>query len=203
MPPRKHVSSLHYFKRFHKDIAACLKSNIYQIIITSSGSIVVKKASNHSRKSLKEDADTRWGHHQCRACSGMAGGRCIWTQSEMKTLEWWLGVQKGSLFCPRKKKHQVQMGSSAGTIWIRLLHAISRWTMCFTNMIEHRVTKTKLMITSLGVRGKNIVTLGLWPENIPYLLIICGQYSKRGWKKTNPVTVMKFKPQIRAWCFCH
>ena len=71
-----------------KDIAASKiapKSTIYWIIrnFKESGSIVMTKASVHPKKSSKHQdhllksilaAGSR--HHQYRACSGMAAGRC-------------------------------------------------------------------------------------------------------------------------------
>jgi hypothetical protein len=97
-----------------KDIAASKiapKSTFYRII-KESGSIVVKKASGRPRKSSKRpsptvDSAAGSGHHQYRACSGMAAGRCecICTHSEAKTF----GVKKGSKEASSlQEKHQGQ-----------------------------------------------------------------------------------------------
>ena len=71
------------------------KSTIYRTIknFKEIGSIVVKKASGCPRKSSKPgpspkvDSAAESGHHQYRACSGMAAGRCecICMHSEVKT----------------------------------------------------------------------------------------------------------------------
>ena len=67
-----------------KDIAASTiapKSTIYQIIknFKESGSIVMnasKKVQQAPGPSPKVDSVAGSGHHQYRACSGMAAGRC-------------------------------------------------------------------------------------------------------------------------------
>ena len=100
-----------------KDIAASKiapQSTIYRIIknFKKSGTIVVKKASGHPRKSRKGpglspkvDSAAGSGHHQNRAGSGMAAGRCecICTHSEVKTFGGWPGIKKGSKEALRKK----------------------------------------------------------------------------------------------------
>ena len=104
-----------------KDIAASKiapKSTIYQIIknFKESGSIVVKTAAERRRKASKrQDRLLKWirlqGHHQYRACSGMAAGRgeCICMHSEAKPFGGWPGVKKGSKEATAlQEKHQGQ-----------------------------------------------------------------------------------------------
>ena len=59
---------------------------------------VPKKVQQASGPSPKVDSAAGSGHHQYRACSGMAAGRCecICTHSEAKTFGGWPGVKKGS-----------------------------------------------------------------------------------------------------------
>ena len=104
------IIALHKKGFTRKDIAASKiapTSTIYRIIkkFKESGSIVVKKASGAPKKvqqapgpSPTVDSAAGSGHHQYRACSGMAAGRCecICTHSEAKTFGGWPGVKKGS-----------------------------------------------------------------------------------------------------------
>uniref|UniRef100_A0A4W5MYG4 Si:ch211-80h18.1 n=1 Tax=Hucho hucho TaxID=62062 RepID=A0A4W5MYG4_9TELE len=57
-----------------------------------------KKVQQAPGPSPKVDSAAGLGHHQYRACSGMAAGRCecICTHSEGKTFGGWPGVKKGS-----------------------------------------------------------------------------------------------------------
>ena len=80
------------------------QSTIYRIIknFKESGSIVVKKASGHPRKSSKR---------QDRLLKLMAAGRCecVCTHSEAKTFGGWPGVKKGSKEpTSLQEKHQGQ-----------------------------------------------------------------------------------------------
>ena len=62
-------------------------------------------------QSPKVDSAAGSGHHQYRACSGMAAGRCecICTHSEAKTFGGWPGVKKGSKEATSlQEKHQGQ-----------------------------------------------------------------------------------------------
>jgi hypothetical protein len=101
------IIALHKKDFTGKDIAASKiapKSTIYRIIknFKESGSIVVKKAPKKVQQapgpSPKVDSTAGSGHHQCRACSGMAADRCecFCTHSQAKTFGGWSGVKKGS-----------------------------------------------------------------------------------------------------------
>ena len=70
-----------------------------------------KKVQQEPGPSPKVDSAAGLGHHQYRACSGMAVGRCecICTHSEAKTFGGWPGVKKGSKEATSlQKKHQGQ-----------------------------------------------------------------------------------------------
>ncbi len=58
--------------------------------------------------SLKVDSAVGSEHLQCRACSGMAAGRCecIWMHSEAKTFGGWPDVKKRATSL--QEKHQEQ-----------------------------------------------------------------------------------------------
>ena len=125
LPARKHVpSSLLWVSQAKgftgKDIAASKiapKSTIYQELqgerfnCCEEGFRVLKKVQQVPGPSPKVDSAAVSGHHQYRACSGMAAGscECFCMHSEAKTFGGCPGVKKGSKEATSlQDKHQGQ-----------------------------------------------------------------------------------------------
>ncbi|ROL53470.1 hypothetical protein DPX16_20009 [Anabarilius grahami] len=119
---RAAIIALHKNGFTGKDIVATKiapKSTIYRFIKNfkergscKEGFRASKKVQQAPGSSPKEDSAAGLECHQCRACSGMAAGRCerICTHSEAKTFGRWPGVKKGSKEATSlQKKHQGQI----------------------------------------------------------------------------------------------